>query len=67
TQDGGKGPVTTAGLSIHDAPRFAWRGLMLDSARHFQSPAYVRQLIDWMAVNKLNTLHWHLVVDQGWR
>ena len=67
TQDGGKGPVTTAGLSIHDAPRFAWRGLMLDSARHFQSPAYVRQLIDWMAVNKLNTLHWHLVDDQGWR
>ncbi|MEP9359161.1 family 20 glycosylhydrolase [Sphingomonas sp. KR3-1] len=67
TQQGGKGAVTIPGLSIHDAPRFAWRGLMLDSARHFQSPAYVRQLIDWMAVNKLNTLHWHLVDDQGWR
>ena len=40
---------------------------MLDSARHFQSPAFVRKLIDWMAVNKLNVLHWHLVDDQGWR
>jgi len=67
TQDGGKGPVSIDGLSVTDAPRFAWRGLMLDSARHFQAPAYVRQLIDWMAVNKLNTLHWHLVDDQGWR
>ncbi|SNS44844.1 hexosaminidase [Sphingomonas laterariae] len=52
---------------IDDAPRFAWRGLMLDSARHFQSPAFVKQLIDWMAAHKLNTLHWHLVDDQGWR
>jgi hexosaminidase len=56
-----------AGVMIDDRPRFGWRGLMLDSARHFQSPAYVRKLIDWMAVNKLNTLHWHLVDDQGWR
>lgn len=54
-------------VEIRDAPRFGWRGLMLDSARHFQSPAYVRALLDWMAVNKLNTLHWHLVDDQGWR
>jgi hexosaminidase len=54
-------------VTIEDAPRFAWRGLMLDSARHYQSPAYVRRLIDWMAVNKLNRLHWHLVDDQGWR
>jgi hexosaminidase len=52
---------------IHDGPSFRWRGLMLDSARHFQSPGFVRRLIDWMAVNKLNTLHWHLVDDQGWR
>ena len=54
-------------LSIDDAPRFGWRGLMLDSARHFQSPAFVMRLIDWMAANKLNRLHWHLVDDQGWR
>ncbi len=67
TQAPGRGPVAIPGLVVRDAPRFAWRGLMLDSARHFQSPAFVRQLIDWMAVNKLNTLHWHLVDDQGWR
>jgi hexosaminidase len=54
-------------VTIRDAPRFRWRGLMLDSARHFQSPEFVRRLIDWMTVNKLNMLHWHLVDDQGWR
>ena len=53
--------------NVRDAPRFRWRGLMLDSARHFQSPEFVKRFIDWMAVNKLNTLHWHLVDDQGWR
>ncbi|HXD35388.1 MAG TPA: beta-N-acetylhexosaminidase, partial [Rhodanobacter sp.] len=52
---------------IDDHPRFAWRGLMLDSARHFQSVAEVRQLIDWMSLHKLNVLHWHLTDDQGWR
>jgi hexosaminidase len=54
-------------VTIEDHPRFGWRGLMLDSARHFQSIEYVHHLIDWMAVNKLNRLHWHLVDDQGWR
>lgn len=54
-------------VTIADAPRFRWRGLMLDSARHFQSPDFIRRLIDAMAINKLNTLHWHLVDDQGWR
>ncbi|MDT8757402.1 family 20 glycosylhydrolase [Sphingomonas psychrotolerans] len=67
TQAPGKGAVSIPAFGVTDAPRFGWRGLMLDSARHFQSPAYVRRLIDWMAVNKLNTLHWHLVDDQGWR
>ncbi|RJF86224.1 carbohydrate-binding protein [Sphingomonas cavernae] len=52
---------------IADAPRFRWRGLMLDSARHFQSPEFIKRFIDWMAVHKLNTFHWHLVDDQGWR
>ncbi|HEY2686674.1 MAG TPA: beta-N-acetylhexosaminidase [Steroidobacteraceae bacterium] len=52
---------------IDDAPRFAWRGLMLDSSRHFQSAAFVRSMIDWMARHKLNVLHWHLTDDQGWR
>jgi hexosaminidase len=63
TANGARIPAGT----IEDAPRFAWRGLMLDSARHFQSPAFIRRLIDWMAASKLNRLHWHLVDDQGWR
>lgn len=54
-------------LHIEDAPRFSWRGLMLDSARHMQSTAEIRTLIDQMALHKLNVLHWHLVDDQGWR
>ena len=56
-----------AAVTIDDAPRFAWRGLMLDSARHYQSPAFIRQLLDVMVASKLNTFHWHLVDDQGWR
>ncbi|HEU4781259.1 MAG TPA: family 20 glycosylhydrolase [Steroidobacteraceae bacterium] len=59
--------VDIPALRITDHPRFAWRGLMLDSARHFQSPEYIKQFIDWMALHKLNVLHWHLVDDQGWR
>jgi hexosaminidase len=54
-------------MSISDRPRLAWRGLMLDSARHFQSPEFVMRYIDWMALHKLNVLHWHLTDDQGWR
>jgi hexosaminidase len=52
---------------IIDYPRFAWRGLLLDSARHFQSAAFVERFIDEMARHKLNILHWHLTDDQGWR
>lgn len=54
-------------VAIDDAPAFAWRGVMLDSARHFQPAAYIKQLIDRMAMDKLNVLHWHLTDDQGWR
>ncbi len=54
-------------LYIVDYPRFAWRGLMLDSARHFQSPEFVEKLIDEMSLHKLDVLHWHLTDDQGWR
>lgn len=53
--------------TIVDEPRYTWRGLMLDSSRHFQSPAFVRSMIDWMSWHKLNVLHWHLTDDQGWR
>ena len=54
-------------VTVTDRPRFAWRGLMLDVARHHMPPEFVKQMIDWMAVHKLNTLHWHLTDDQGWR
>jgi len=68
TPDGTRdAPVRVAGGTIADRPRFAWRGLMLDSARHFQSVADIKKLIDWMSLNKLNVLHWHLSDDQGWR
>ncbi len=54
-------------VTIKDAPRFAYRGLMLDVGRHFFSVAYIRQFIDVMAHYKLNRFHWHLTEDQGWR
>jgi hexosaminidase len=54
-------------VHIEDHPRFAWRGLMLDSARHFQTPEFVEHLLDQMAQHKLNVFHWHLTDDQGWR
>ncbi|HEX7338394.1 MAG TPA: family 20 glycosylhydrolase [Rhodanobacteraceae bacterium] len=63
----GHGAATVADGRIADHPRFAWRGLMLDSARHFQSVADIKKLIDWMALHKLDVLHWHLTDDQGWR
>jgi len=61
------GNVAIPAIHITDAPRFRWRGLMLDSARHFQSPEFVMRYIDWMALHKLNVLGWHLTDDQGWR
>jgi hexosaminidase len=52
---------------IDDHPRFAWRALLVDSGRHFQSVADIEKLIDWMSLEKLNVLLWHLTEDQGWR
>jgi hexosaminidase len=52
---------------IDDHPRFAWRALLLDSGRHFQGVADIEKLIDWMSLDKLNVLVWHLTEDQGWR
>jgi hexosaminidase len=59
--------ISIDAVTISDQPRFKWRGLMLDVARHFMAPDLVKQMIDWMALHKLNTLHWHLTDDQGWR
>jgi hexosaminidase len=56
----------TAGV-IDDHPRFAWRALLLDSGRHFQSVADIERLLDWMSLQKLDVLLWHLTEDQGWR
>ena len=59
--------IELPGIHINDAPRFGWRGLMLDSVRHYQSPEFIRKFIDTMALHKLNVLHWHLTDDQAWR
>ncbi len=58
---------TVPAVSIVDAPRFGWRGAMLDVARHFLPKHDVLRFLDLMALHKLNTLHWHLTEDQGWR
>ncbi|MCL6736806.1 beta-N-acetylhexosaminidase [Streptomyces neyagawaensis] len=54
-------------VTVEDAPRFAWRGLMLDVARHFLPKDQVLRYLDLMAAHKLNVLHFHLTDDQGWR
>ena len=54
-------------LEVKDAPRFAWRGLMVDVARHFWSVEDLKKFIDVMAAYKFNRLHLHLTDDQGWR
>ncbi|WP_421729265.1 family 20 glycosylhydrolase [Brevundimonas sp.] len=61
------GEITIQAVSVEDAPRFVWRGMMLDSARHYQSPEFIKGFIDWMAIHKLNVFHWHLTDDQAWR
>jgi len=58
---------TVPALAISDQPRFAWRGAMLDVARHFFTVDEVKQYIDILALYKLNILHMHLSDDQGWR
>uniref|UniRef100_UPI0035CC3B3E beta-N-acetylhexosaminidase n=1 Tax=uncultured Sphingomonas sp. TaxID=158754 RepID=UPI0035CC3B3E len=54
-------------VKITDSPRFAWRGMLLDSVRHVRSTAASARMLDWMALHKLNRLQWHLADDQGWR
>jgi hexosaminidase len=61
------GSLSLPALRISDSPRLRWRGLMLDSARHFQSPEFVLRYLDWMALHKLNVFAWHLTDDQAWR
>ena len=54
-------------VDIRDQPRFAWRGLLIDAARHFMPVAVIKRNLDGMAAVKLNVLHWHLTDDQGFR
>ena len=61
------GSIEVPCLRITDKPRYGWRGLLLDSSRHFWSVDEVKRLLDLMACYKLNRLHWHLVDDEGWR
>jgi len=59
--------LTMPAVHVVDTPRFAWRGAMLDVARHFLPPNDVKRFVDLLALYKLNRLHLHLADDQGWR
>ena len=58
---------TLPAVKIEDYPRFPYRGLHLDVGRHFFPVSFVKKYLDLMALHKLNTFHWHLTEDQGWR
>jgi hexosaminidase len=67
-------PIAAAGVvwrvpavDVEDAPRFAYRGMHLDVGRHFFPVEFIKRYIDLLAAYKLNTFHWHLTEDQGWR
>ncbi|MER5962492.1 beta-N-acetylhexosaminidase [Streptomyces sp. NPDC002057] len=63
----GKGPRDLPYVTVEDAPRFGWRGLMLDVSRHFTPKEDVLRYLDLLAAHKLNVFHFHLTDDQGWR
>jgi hexosaminidase len=64
---GPDGAVAVPAVRIADAPRFAWRGLMLDVSRHFMPKEFVLRIIDALELHRMNVLHLHLTDDQGWR
>ncbi|MCH7401999.1 beta-N-acetylhexosaminidase [Belliella kenyensis] len=59
--------VAISSVEIIDKPRFSWRAFMLDESRHFMGIEQVKKMLDQMAALKMNTFHWHLTDDQGWR
>ncbi len=58
---------TIPAVKIEDKPRFSWRGMHLDVCRHFMPKEFVKKYVDLLALHKMNTFHWHLTDDQGWR
>lgn len=62
-----KKELTVPALEIEDQPRFAYRGMHLDVGRHFYPIDFIKKFIDYIALHKMNTFHWHLTEDQGWR
>ncbi|MGQ1787810.1 beta-N-acetylhexosaminidase [Saccharicrinis sp. GN24d3] len=59
--------LTIPATLIKDAPRFSYRGMHLDVCRHFYSVEFIKRYLDVLALHKMNTFHWHLTEDQGWR
>ncbi|WP_295116797.1 family 20 glycosylhydrolase [uncultured Chitinophaga sp.] len=59
--------VNLKSTSIYDKPEYAWRGFMLDVSRHYFPKEVVKSYIDYLALLKMNTFHWHLTDDEGWR
>lgn len=62
-----KGKVKLNCMTINDSPQFSWRGMHLDVCRHFFDKEFIKKYIDFLASYKMNTFHWHLTDDQGWR
>ncbi len=61
------GEIAVPGVVITDSPQYSWRGMHLDVSRHFFPKEFIFKMLDGMAMHKLNTFHWHLTDDQGWR
>lgn len=62
-----KGRIAVPCVSVIDEPQYTWRGIHLDVSRHFFPKEFIFKFLDAMAMHKLNTFHWHLTDDQGWR
>ena len=62
-----KAQLQLPAVQIKDSPRFVWRGMHLDVSRHMVSTDFIKKFLDQMAFYKMNTFHWHLTDDQGWR
>lgn len=67
TESASVGELTIPAVSIEDSPRYKYRGMHLDVARHFFPKDFIKKYIDLIAMHKMNTFHWHLTEDQGWR